>query len=52
MERIVACLKGKFDTDKKFRLYVRKNGFKLMDIPELSLHGILVVHAKETQKVR
>ena len=29
----------------------RKGGFKLMDIPELSLHDVLVVPVKETQKV-
>ena len=52
LERIVSYLKGKFDADKKFRFYVRKNGFKLMDIPELSLHDVLVVPVKETQKVR
>ena len=52
MERIVCYLKGKLAADKKFRFYMRKNGFKLMDIPELSLHDVLVVPMKKTQKVR
>ena len=51
MERIVAYLKGKADANKKFRFYVRKHGFKLMDIPELSLHDVLVVPVKESKKV-
>ena len=52
MERVVSYLKGKIDGDKKFRFYVKKKGFKLMDIPELSLHDVLVIPVKETQKVR
>ena len=51
MERIVSHLKNSSDRDKKFRFYVRKNGFKLMDIPELSLYDVLVVPVKETRKV-
>ena len=52
MKIIVSYLKGKFDIHKKFRSCVRKNEFKLMDISELSLHDVLVVPVKETQKVR
>ena len=33
--------------DKEFRWYVKKNGFKLIDIPELSLRDALVVTVKE-----
>ena len=50
--RIVLHLKGKVDEDKKFRWYVKKNGFKLMDVPELSLCDVLVVLMKEGKEVR
>ena len=40
---------AKSDADKMFRFFVGKNEFKLMDIPELSLHDVLVVPVKETQ---
>ena len=52
LNRIVLHLKGKADEDKKFRWYVKKNVFKLMDVPELSLRDVLVVPVKEGKEVR
>ena len=52
MNRIASYLKGKFDDDKKFRWYVKKKDFRLMDVPELSLRDVLVVPVKEDKKVR
>ena len=47
MNRIASYLKGKFDDDEKFRWYVKKKDFRLMDVPELSLRDVLVVPVKE-----
>ena len=51
LNRIVLHLKGTMDEDRKFRWYVKKNGFKLMDVPELSLRDVLVVPVKEGKEV-
>ena len=51
LNRIVLHLKGTVDEDRKFRWYVKKNGFKLMDVPELSLRDVLVVPVKEGKEV-
>ena len=51
LNRIVLHLKGTVDEDRKFRWYVKKNEFKLMDVPELSLCDVLVVPVKEGKEV-
>ena len=51
LNRIVLRLKGTVDEHRKFRWYVKKNEFKLMDVPELSLHDVLVVPVKEGKEV-
>ena len=50
-ERIVRHLKGTRDDCKLFRHFVKKNQFKLLDLPAAGVQDILVVELKEDKWV-
>ena len=52
MNRIVLHSKEMVDEGKKFTRYVKKNGFKLTGVPELSVRDVLVIPVKEGKEIR
>ena len=50
-KRIVDYLKGRQEDDKGFRHFVKKSGFKLLDLPAVGVRDALVVRIKQEKQV-
>ena len=48
-ERVVKALKDSLSCNKNFRFWIKKKGFKLLDIPSLGAREVLVVPVKEKE---
>lgn len=45
-EKIIGALKDPSSVDKNLRFYIKKNKFKILNLPSLGAHDVLVVPAK------
>ena len=48
-QKIIHALKDPAAVDKNLRFYVKKNGFRLLDMPSLGVHNVLVLPREDKE---